>query len=139
MIFSKGTGYALRALIFLAEHRDEGPILAGRISDEAGIPKPTVSKILNHLATLRIVKSITGPKGGFWIEKDPKNIILMDIFKAFEPGRSMRECLLGHDACPGEKYCKLHKEWLDVQKHIDKFLMGTTVADISPMETGLQP
>ena len=74
MIFSKGTGYALRALIFLAEHRDDGPVSAVEIADSAGISHPTLSKTLNRLSLGEIVDSQSGPHGGFWLAKEPKEI-----------------------------------------------------------------
>ncbi|MDP8208537.1 MAG: Rrf2 family transcriptional regulator [Candidatus Electryonea clarkiae] len=139
MIFSKGTGYALRALIFLAEHMDEGPFLAGAIADDIDVPKPTLSKILNRLAAKKLVKSVSGPNGGFWLVKDPGLISLKEIYEAFEPSRSYQECLLGHPQCPGTKYCTLHLKWLEPQKHIFDFLNNTKISDIIPFEDGLQP
>ncbi len=139
MIFSKGTGYALRALIFLAEHQGKGAFLAGDVAAEANIPKPTVSKILNRLASTKLISSVSGPKGGFWMEKDPGEINLKTVYYIFEPSSSLGECLLGHGECPGKQYCQLHIRWLKSQKVIDKFLQETTIADISPMETGLRP
>ncbi len=139
MIFSKGTGYALRALTFLAERVDEGPFLSSVIAENVDVPGPTVSKIMNRLAAKGIVKSVSGPKGGFWLSKDPGLISMLDIFEIFEPPRTFSECLLGHPECPGTQYCTLHLRWLEAQKHIDAFLENTTVADIIPFEDGLSP
>ncbi len=137
MIFSKGTGYALRALIFLAERMDDGPFHASMISESIGVQRPILAKTMNRLASMRLVKSVSGPKGGFWLARSPEKIALLEIHDAFEPSRSFHECLLGHDECPGKKYCSLHKKWLEPQRKIDRFLRDTTLASITPLEFGL--
>ncbi len=139
MIFSKGTGYALRALIFLAEHMEEGPFHASMMAEAINIQKPILSKTLNKLAAIKLVKSVSGPKGGFWLSKDPSSINLFEIYNAFEPTRSFHECLMGYDTCPGNKYCTLHILWLEPQKRIDDFLNNTSISTLTPFVDGIDP
>ncbi|NQU05015.1 MAG: Rrf2 family transcriptional regulator, partial [Calditrichaeota bacterium] len=51
MFFSKAWNYSIRALIYLAEHRDEGPILSSVIAREESLPGPFLAKILGTLAS----------------------------------------------------------------------------------------
>ncbi len=139
MIFPLASGYALRALIHIATHKDNLPILASVIAAEENIAGPTLAKILGKLSSSGIVDSRSGPNGGFWLTLRPDEITMRMIVDLFETQRNIRECLLGHKQCPGPKYCKLHCHWQKPQKYIDQFLDQITLADISPNTAGLSP
>ena len=128
--FSKPSGYAIRALMYLAQHHGEGAVLASVIAKEEDIPPSFMGKVLGKLALAGLVDSIRGPKGGYWLARDPAEIRMADIADLFETQSSSRECLLGFKECPGPKYCALHKRWLEPQRHIDRFLNETTLADL---------
>ncbi|MCB2212558.1 Rrf2 family transcriptional regulator [bacterium] len=129
-IFSKPMGYALRAMIHLAERRDDGPILASVIAEREDIPAPFLGKVMGKLAQAGFVDSMRGPNGGYHLIREPETITLRDISELFETQASGRECLLGWKTCPGPKYCAVHQRWLEPQRHIDRFLDGTTLGDI---------
>ena len=84
MIFSKPWTYAIRALLYLAEHRNEGPILSTTIAQEEGIPAPYLVKILGILNSAKIVSSTRGPGGGFSLQMDPKRLPLMKVVLLFD-------------------------------------------------------
>ena len=98
-----------------------------------------MAKILGKLSAAGIVDSRSGPHGGFWLVLQLNEITMRMVVDLFETRRNIRECLLGHKKCPGPRYCKLHCHWQKPQKHIDEFLDGITLADISPNTTGLSP
>ena len=128
--FSKPSGYAIRALIYLALHEGEGPVLASVIAQEEDIPPSFMGKVLGKLALAGMVDSMRGPNGGYWLVRAPEEIRMAHIAELFETQSSSRECLLGFKECPGPKYCALHKRWLEPQRHIDRFLNDTTLADL---------
>lgn len=128
--FSKPSGYAIRALMYLARREGEGSVLASVIAEEEDIPPSFMGKVLGKLALAGLVDSMRGPNGGYWLVRDPANITMADIADLFETQSSSRECLLGFKECPGPKYCALHKRWLEPQRHIDRFLTQTTLADL---------
>jgi Rrf2 family protein len=135
-IFSKPTGYALRALIHLTKHREDGPILAAEIALQEDIPAPYLGKVLGVLTQANFADSMRGPNGGYQLVQNPGTITLRMISELFETQTTIRECLLGHKVCPGPRYCELHKRWLEPQKHIDHFLDETTLADLVVEEEG---
>ena len=128
--FSKPSGYAIRALIYLALREGEGPVLASVIAQEEDIPPSFMGKVLGKLALAGMVDSMRGPNGGYWLVRAPEEIRMAHIAELFETQSSSRECLLGFKECPGPKYCALHKRWLEPQRHIDRFPNDTTLADL---------
>jgi Rrf2 family transcriptional regulator, iron-sulfur cluster assembly transcription factor len=129
-IFSKPTGYAIRALIYLIENREDGSILSADISVQEDVPLPYLGKVLGTLTQAGIVVSTRGPNGGYRLSCEPETITLRRLAELFETQSSSRECLLGFNECPGPKYCAVHRRWLEPQDHIDRFLDNTTMADI---------
>ena len=131
MVFSKTWGYAVRALIHLARHKDQGTVLSSRIAKEEHIPAPFLSKILGTLAAAKIVVSARGPKGGFMLNVPAEDLTLMDITSKFGAPDSVTECIIGHGECDGGVVCPIHKKWSEPKRQIMKFLETTTLADIS--------
>jgi Rrf2 family protein len=130
MIFSKAWGYAVRALLYLAEHKEQGPVLSSVIAEEESIPGPFLVKILGTLAGAGIVESTRGRGGGFILRADPENIALYDISVLLENPAGSGNCILGYGDCIGDDSCPIHEHWVEPRKQIDNFLANTTLADL---------
>ena len=74
MKISRSTGYALVAVGYVAENCQDGPILAARVSKEYGISLEYLLKIMQLLVRANVLKSKRGPRGGFSLARDPKDI-----------------------------------------------------------------
>ena len=68
-MLSKTATYALQAMAFLADHRDEGPVLSQTISQEMKIPKNFLSKILNRLVQKGSLNQSEGPEEASFLRK----------------------------------------------------------------------
>src|SRR3546814_13779764 len=60
---------------------------AQQISDDTGVPLPTVAKLLNLLGRAKLVTSQRGASGGYVLSAAPDNITVAQIIQALE-GRS---------------------------------------------------
>ena len=82
MKISRSVSYALVASGYIAENQQDGLVSAGRISKEYGIPLEYLSKILQQLIRAKVLKSKRGPRGGFSLAHDPKDISMLQIIEA---------------------------------------------------------
>ena len=130
MIFSKTVSYALRAIIFLAEHRGEGPVLSSVIAREETIPAPFLSKILGTMTIGGLVGSLRGPKGGFILKKDPDDIRLIDVLSLFGYKGFDNYCVLGYETCHENHSCPMHLRWENTQKAFSEFVENTSISEI---------
>lgn len=84
MLRKKTATYALLALFEIAEQHRDTPHPAGvrahDIAHKHKLPKAYVAKILSQLANAEILHSDRGPRGGFRLNRGPKEITLYDIF-----------------------------------------------------------
>jgi len=112
MKISKSVSYALVATGYVAENCQDGHVLSLRISKEYGIPLEYLLKIMQQLVRANVLKSKRGPRGGFSLAHDPKEITMLQIIEAVD-GPLIRPLYLSeqtHDtnfALKMEEICKM--------------------------------
>ena len=124
--------YALRAMIYLAQHGQEGPIPGGRVAEHAGIPRKYLSKVLGDLVRAGVLNSTRGIGGGFQISRSPEDIRLIEVLSPFEPIlANRRPCPFGAETCSDDDPCAGHDRWKHVREAYSRFLEETSVRDIT--------
>ncbi len=84
MKISRSTGYALLAVGYIAQHREQKIILSQSIAKEYNIPLEYLLKILQQLVRANVLRSKRGPRGGFSLAKLPKKITMLEIIEAVD-------------------------------------------------------
>ena len=76
--------YALRAVVVLA--RDAGKTRsADEIAVATSVPRRYVNKVLQALVRARLVRSQSGPGGGYALLRPPEAVSILDVVSAVEP------------------------------------------------------
>ena len=133
--------YALRAVIYLAVHTNEGEKIGiKKISKELEIPTPCLAKILQTLARHKILSSIKGPNGGFSLGKPAEDIHLMDIVKIIDGMDFFNTCVIGIKSCAEmDLPCALHSRYAHYREEIKNLFENETIANlIADVEKGKQ-
>ncbi|NUO19496.1 Rrf2 family transcriptional regulator [bacterium] len=133
MIFSKPTSYAIRALVFLAQHYQQGSVFVSEIAKAEQLPAPFLSKLIRELSAAGVVTSLRGPGGGISLSHPPNQVSLYDVFMLYDGLTLSNECLLGHAICSDETACCVHRLWKPTKTEIERFLKGTSIADLLEM------
>jgi Rrf2 family iron-sulfur cluster assembly transcriptional regulator len=120
--------YALRAMGFLARHKDNSPVLSSLIADEMKIPKNFLSKILNRLVQGGLVHALRGRNGGVSLARPAAQIKLYDIVNLFMKMDDFKRCFLGLNECDGN--CGLHIRWQIIAEQYEKLMNETTVEQL---------
>ena len=130
MLFSKTTGYAIRALVYLA--RQEDACLCGlqEIAQEENIPSPYLGKILGDLRKNKLLRSVKGINGGYELSQSADSITLWDVIFIMDPLTNCEGCILGLNSCDDKNPCALHTSWLPIKDRLIKMLQTTTIAQI---------
>jgi len=106
-MISQTTEYALRAVVYLAQHPDLS-WTTKQIAAATRVPAGYLSKVLQGLSRAGLISSQRGRHGGFQIDGDPKQMSVLEVVNAVEPIRRISRCpliLVGHDL----DLCPLHK------------------------------
>ena len=91
--------YGTRLIIDLAINSQDGPVKLSDISARQGISLKYLEKLIKKLKETGFVKSVRGPKGGYMLAKQMKNISVGDIVKTLEGSVSITDCSDKENAC----------------------------------------
>jgi Rrf2 family protein len=93
-MISKKMKYALKALIYLADHATQSQyISANQIAEAQKLPKKFLEQILYELKKSQLINSVQGNKGGYFLAKSPHDISLIDIYRLFEGAIALTPCV----------------------------------------------
>ena len=122
--------YALRAMVYLAQHEDDAPIPGNRIAKDAGIPAKYLSKVLGDLARAGVLEGMRGKNGGFRLVRPASKVVLLEVLAPFERF-DRRRCPFGNKECGDENPCVAHDQWKRVIETYQRFLAKTSVRDVA--------
>lgn len=133
-MFSKSCEYAIKAVICISnKSREGGRISVKEVAKSIDAPEPFIAKILQDLSRKKIVQSVKGPNGGFYLEKGNLKTSLADIVKAIDGNKIYDECVLGLKACSQKNPCPVHDEYKEIKKKLIAMLEHNTVENFHEM------
>ena len=103
----KTAEYALRAVVSLAREAGRAKS-ADYLADKTEVPRRYLHKVLQDLVRAKIVRSQSGPGGGYALAKDPRKVTILDVVNAASPLERIRQCPLA--IATHTTLCPLHKE-----------------------------
>jgi Rrf2 family protein len=120
--------------MYLAEHKDDGPVLIADIAQKKKIPLKFLENILLELRKSGILESKKGKGGGYFLKTAPNKIPLAEIIRKIDGPIAMLPCasLYFYERCKNcdEKNCGLHDTMVLVRDATLKILENKTVADL---------
>jgi Rrf2 family protein len=131
MIFSKATGYGIRALAYLARHPEPGLCGLQEIASHEHIPPVFLRKVLGELRRHRLVHSVKGIHGGYELARPAQTITLWDVFRVLEPDPYLDACILGQGQCNHEASCALHDDWQKVRNQMVWLMQTKTISEVA--------
>ncbi len=122
--------YGTRALLDLALHQGEEPILLKDIAQRQQIPLRYLEHLITPLIAGGIVRSTRGPRGGVSLAKLSKEIRLDEVIQLLEGSVAPVECINNPQVCTRSELCVTRDIWSDLKKAIDGVLESTTLQDL---------
>ncbi len=130
MKLSTRARYGTKALLELALHWGEEPVLLKDISQRQQIPLPYLEHLISPLAQAGIIKGTRGTRGGVSLLKPPREIILSEVIQLLEGSIAPVECVDNPETCPHSDLCVTHDIWDEVKEAISKVLESVTLQDL---------
>ena len=130
MRLSTKAKYGTRAILDLAMHYGEGPILIRDIAQRQGISKKYLEQIVAALKGAGLVKSFRGAHGGYALARDPASIKMSEVVQALEGPLTLVECLDDPSVCPRAPYCVAMEVWARVNRAMVEALDSLTLQDL---------
>lgn len=127
-MLSKTCEYALRAMIYIAQHSKDGQMVSIReISEKISSPELFVGKILQGLSKQGFLQSSKGRYGGFYIDEKDAKRSLADIVIAIDGDKMFKGCGVGLDYCSEKKPCPIHSEYKQARTALYKIYKSATL------------
>ena len=129
-ISTKGR-YALRMLLDLAEHREDGYVALKDIAERQGISKKYLEQIIPILNRSDLLKTNRGYQGGYMLAKSPDKYTVGMILRLTEGSMAPVSCLEeGAPACDRADCCETLEVWQNLYDAINRVIDGVTIADL---------
>lgn len=132
-MFSKTTEYALRATIYIARRSDKKnkPGLA-EIAKAIDSPRSFTAKILQLLTkNNKIVSSVRGPNGGFFLTDKAKKLPVYAVLEAMGDGDVLTKCVLGLKQCSEVKPCPMHTQYKTIKQQLIRLFETKTIQSLA--------
>lgn len=131
MLFSKTTGYGIRALVYLARQNDSQLCGLQEIAEHENIPSAYLGKILGDLRKHQLLNSVKGIHGGYELAQPADSITLWDVYQILDPLIDCDQCILGLNHCEDKCPCALHDSWMPLREDFINLLQTKTIAQIA--------
>jgi len=128
--------YGTRALLDLALHLGEEPILLKDIAQRQQIPLRYLEHLITPLIGGGIVRSTRGPRGGVSLAKPPEEIRLDEVIQLLEGSIGLVECVNNPEACTRSELCATRDIWSELKQAINGVLESTTLLDLVERQKG---
>ncbi|TMU50968.1 RrF2 family transcriptional regulator [Flagellimonas algicola] len=134
-MLSKKTKYGLKALTYLASIDCKEPVQIAEIAKHENISQKFLESILLTLRRNGFLGSKKGKGGGYYLIREPKEILMTSVIRVLEGPIAMVPCVSLNfyekcDDCPDENKCSVHKLMIQVRDSALEVYRNTTLADL---------
>lgn len=132
----KTAEYALRAVVWLAREPDE-TASAECLAKNTKVPRRYLHTVLQELVRGKLVRSQSGPGGGYALARAPQKITILDVVNAVAPLERIRRCPLRLSS--HTRLCPLHRELDDVYAAAEKAFARVTISKLLHSTSSIVP
>ena len=131
MLISTRGRYALRVLIDLAEHEEDGYTPLKDIAGRQDISQKYMESIMTMLSKNKLVEGVHGKGGGYRLKRSPEDYSVGEILRITEGTLAPVACL-ERDAqpCPRAADCRTLPLWDKLNDMITGYLDSVSLADL---------
>lgn len=124
--------YAIRAVLYLAIYTDEANRMGSKeVAEKIKVPAPFLAKTLQTLVKKKIISSIKGPKGGFFLTSENTEKSMLDIVACIDGLALLNDCFLGLPRCGDDNPCAIHHMVSPFKDAIKKEMGEKSVAEFA--------
>lgn len=139
MIVSTKGRYALRVMLHFALHGGQDYIPLKEIAEAEGISQKYLEAIMTTLSKAGFVDAVHGKGGGYRLNRKPEQYTVGSILKLTEGSLATVSCTTqGPSACSRSTCCHTLPMWERLDRMIDDFFEGITLADLAREEEKIQ-
>ena len=129
-ITSKGR-YALRVMLDLAQHGEEGFVSLKVTAERQEISLKYLEMIIAHLKKAGLVESTRGKEGGYRLTRSPEEYSVLEILSSIEDTLAPVACIqAGTVHCDHADACLTIPMWKELDDVTNAYLASVTLQDL---------
>lgn len=129
-ITTKGR-YALRVMLDLARHPDEGFVSLKTVSERQEISMKYLELIVSSLKKAELVESSRGKEGGYRLNRSPADYSVGEILRCLEDNLAPVACIKDGDVqCEKAAACVTLPMWRELDGITNAYLDGVSLEDL---------
>ncbi|MBC9932073.1 RrF2 family transcriptional regulator [Chitinophaga qingshengii] len=131
-MLSKTAEYALRATIYIAlKGSEDNKLGIEEIAKGIDSPRSFTAKILQLLTqNNRVISSVRGPNGGFYLTDRARKLPVKAILAAVEEENVITKCVLGLKECSETRPCPMHTQYKNIKKQLKQMFEKTAIQQL---------
>lgn len=124
------TRYGIRAMIEIAMNKKDTGIYQKDISKNQDISFKYLDQIISTLKSSGLIANIGGRKSGYRLNNSARNIVVYDIYKAFNSDLQIIECVTEGNSCDRDNTCGAKDFWCGLNEHIIKYMKSVSLEEL---------
>ena len=129
-ITSKGR-YALRVMLDLAQHREDGFVSLKTVAERQQISMKYLEAIVGNLKKAELLESTRGKEGGYRLCKAPADYSVGEILRSNEDTLAPVACIKdGSVSCEKAAACMTVPMWMELDEITNSYLDTVTLEDL---------
>ncbi|MBI5431174.1 MAG: Fe-S cluster assembly transcription factor [Nitrosomonadales bacterium] len=122
--------FAVTAMVDLATRGGKAPVTLASISERQSISLSYLEQLFGKLRRNKIVESVRGPGGGYYLARPGNKISIAEIVVAVDEPLDATKCG-GMGNCHGEEHpCLTHDLWMGLNEKILDYLESVTLQQL---------
>lgn len=119
--------FAVTAMADLATRGEKRPVTLSAISERQKISLSYLEQLFGKLRQSKVVESVRGPGGGYYLARPAEKITIAEIILAVDEPLDATKCG-GKGNCHGEESsCITHELWMGLNENILEYLKAITL------------
>lgn len=136
-ISTKGR-YALRLMVDLAVHKDDGHITIKTISKRQDISEKYLEQIITLLSKANFVTGVRGPSGGYTLSMEPEQYTIGMILRQVEGNLAPVFCVdTSENPCERKDACVTVGVWEQIRDAVNEVVDNITLEDLAKKSKGI--
>ena len=138
-MFSLTCKSAIKAVIYLSGKSKEGQkISLKEVAEQINASEHTVGKTLQNLVKQKIINSVKGPSGGFYLTNEQHEQPIYNVVETIDGKGVFKECGLGLSKCSETHPCPIHNDYKVARELVEKIFKKKRIIDLcDPVTHGL--
>ena len=126
-MLSKTAEYALRAVACLAS-RSGQPVSADVLAEQTKVPRRYLTRVLQDLTAAGLVRSRSGPGGGYELSSASSQLTILDVVSTVDPIKRITKCPLGLKS--HISLCPLHARLDQAYAETERAFASVTIQEL---------